>query len=70
LVAVSTTEKLRDAVSTPSSVSVSCVCRRVVAPRAISATTATSSGHTTKNWTWMDNDQKCCTTLVALFLAA
>jgi hypothetical protein len=70
LVIVRVIEYVSDAAKTASNATVSWVCRRCTAPRATIAITATSNGQTTKNCTWMDSDQKCCTTLVVLLRAA
>jgi hypothetical protein len=68
-VAVSATENDSDAAKTPRSVAARCPCRRWGALRTTSATSVTASGHTRKNCTWIDSDQKCCTTLVVLVRA-
>jgi hypothetical protein len=67
--AVSVIENDSDATKTPSSVAVRCACRRCGARRAAIANSATASGNPTKNCTWIDRDQKCCTTLVVLLRA-
>lgn len=69
-VAVSTTENVSEAASTPSTTTISRPRSRAASPRAASTTGATSSGQTRKNWPWIDNDQKCCTGLDMALRAA
>ncbi len=67
---MSSLEYSSETANTPATTIVRCDRNRLIEPRVPSATAAISSGHSRKNWPWIDSDQKCCTTLTMLLRAA